>query len=41
MAKLNVEIVTPERRLAQLTADEVIAPGSDGLFGVPQAMSRK
>ena len=25
MAKLNVEIVTPERRLAQLAADEVIA----------------
>ena len=34
MAKLNVEIVTPERRLVQLTADEVIAPGADGLFGV-------
>lgn len=34
MAKLNVEIVTPERRLAQLHADEVIAPGADGLFGV-------
>ena len=34
MAKLNVEIVTPERRLAQLQADEVIAPGADGLFGV-------
>ncbi len=34
MAKLNVEIVTPERRLAQLSADEVIAPGADGLFGV-------
>lgn len=34
MAKLNVEIVTPERRLAQLPADEVIAPGADGLFGV-------
>jgi F-type H+-transporting ATPase subunit epsilon len=34
MARLNVEIVTPERRLAQLTADEVIAPGADGLFGV-------
>jgi F-type H+-transporting ATPase subunit epsilon len=33
-AKLNVEIVTPERRLAQLAADEVIAPGADGLFGV-------
>jgi F-type H+-transporting ATPase subunit epsilon len=34
MARLNVEIVTPERRLAQLAADEVIAPGADGLFGV-------
>ncbi len=34
MAKLNVEIVTPERRLAQLQADEVIAPGAEGLFGV-------
>ena len=32
--RLNVEIVTPERRLAQLTADEVIAPGAEGLFGV-------
>jgi F-type H+-transporting ATPase subunit epsilon len=34
MAKLNVDIVTPERRLAQLSADEVIAPGADGQFGV-------
>lgn len=34
MARLNVEIVTPERRLAQLSADEVIAPGAGGLFGV-------
>ena len=34
MAKLNVEILTPERRLASLQADEVIAPGADGLFGV-------
>ncbi len=34
MAKLKVEIVTPERRLAQLSADEVIAPGANGLFGV-------
>lgn len=32
--KLNVEIVTPERRMAQLSADEVIAPGAEGLFGV-------
>lgn len=34
MARLKVEIVTPEKRLAQLEADEVIAPGADGLFGV-------
>jgi F-type H+-transporting ATPase subunit epsilon len=34
VAKLNVEIVTPERRLAQMAADEVIAPGAEGLFGV-------
>jgi F-type H+-transporting ATPase subunit epsilon len=34
MAKLNVEVVTPERRLALVSADEVIAPGADGLFGV-------
>jgi F-type H+-transporting ATPase subunit epsilon len=34
MAKLSVEIVTPERRLAKVEADEVIAPGADGLFGV-------
>lgn len=34
MAKLNVEIVTPERRLAKVEADEVVAPGANGLFGV-------
>ena len=34
MARLNVEVVTPEKRLAQVEADEVIAPGADGLFGV-------
>jgi F-type H+-transporting ATPase subunit epsilon len=34
MSRLNVEIVTPERRMAQLAADEVIAPGAEGLFGV-------
>jgi F-type H+-transporting ATPase subunit epsilon len=34
MARLNVEIVTPEKRLAKLEADEVIAPGAEGLFGV-------
>ena len=31
---LKVEVVTPERRLIQVDADEVIAPGADGLFGV-------
>src|SRR3954468_17925148 len=34
MAHLNVEVVTPERRLVQVEANEVIAPGADGLFGV-------
>ena len=34
MAKLNVEIVTPERRIAVLTADEVVAPAAEGLYGV-------
>jgi F-type H+-transporting ATPase subunit epsilon len=34
MAKLNVEIVTPERRVAVLTADEVVAPAAEGLYGV-------
>ena len=34
MARLHVEVVTPERRLVQVEADEVIAPGYDGLFGV-------
>ena len=34
MARLHVEVVTPERRLVQVEADEVIAPGADGLFGV-------
>ncbi len=31
MAKLNVEIVTPERRIAVLSADEVVAPAAEGL----------
>ena len=31
---LSLEIVTPERRVAQLTADEVRAPGVQGGFGV-------
>ena len=34
MARLNVEIVTPEKRVAQLEADEAIVPGGEGLFGV-------
>ncbi|HSP18987.1 MAG TPA: ATP synthase F1 subunit epsilon [Myxococcaceae bacterium] len=34
MAKLNVDIVTPERRLASLPADEVVAPAAEGLYGV-------
>ena len=34
MAKLTVEIVTPERRILSAPADEVIAPGGTGLFGV-------
>jgi F-type H+-transporting ATPase subunit epsilon len=34
MAKLNVEIVTPERRVATLSADEVVAPAAEGLYGV-------
>lgn len=34
MAKLNVEIVTPEKRVLQVQADEVICPGALGLFGV-------
>ncbi len=34
MAKLNVEIVTPEKRIVSLQADEAIVPGARGLFGV-------
>jgi F-type H+-transporting ATPase subunit epsilon len=34
MAKLTVEIVTPERRLTSAQADEAIVPGARGLFGV-------
>src|SRR5688572_18016225 len=34
MAKLKVEIVTPEKRMAALDADEAIVPGGEGLFGV-------
>jgi len=34
MAKLKVEIVTPEKRVLSVQADEVIVPGARGLFGV-------
>ena len=34
MAKLNVDIVTPERRLISTHADEVVAPAAEGLYGV-------
>lgn len=34
MARIHVEVVTPERRLVQVDAEEVIAPGALGLFGV-------
>lgn len=34
MATLSVEIVTPEKRILSVQAEEVIAPGGKGLFGV-------
>src|SRR5262245_49198714 len=34
MAKLKVELVTPERRVLSVQADEAIVPGAQGLFGV-------
>jgi F-type H+-transporting ATPase subunit epsilon len=34
MAKLTVEIVTPEKRILSVQADEVVVPGAEGLFGV-------
>jgi F-type H+-transporting ATPase subunit epsilon len=34
MAKVNVEVVTPERRILSQQVDEAIVPGSEGLFGV-------
>ena len=34
MAALTLEIVTPERRIATLKADEVRAPGEEGGFGI-------
>jgi F-type H+-transporting ATPase subunit epsilon len=34
MGKLTVEVVTPERRVLSVQADEAILPGELGLFGV-------
>ncbi len=34
MARLKLDVVTPERRVLAADADEVIAPGAEGLFGV-------
>lgn len=34
MAKLKVELVTPEKRVLSVQADEAIVPGATGLFGV-------
>jgi F-type H+-transporting ATPase subunit epsilon len=34
MAKLSVDLVTPERRIVSVQADEAIIPGARGLFGV-------
>lgn len=34
MAKLSIEIVTPEKRILAVQADEAIVPGGRGLFGV-------
>lgn len=34
MAKIQLDIVTPEKRVVSIEVDEVRAPGSDGLFGV-------
>lgn len=34
MAKVTVEIVTPEKRIASAQVDEAIVPGGEGLFGV-------
>ncbi len=34
MAKLSIDVVTPERRVVAVQADEVIVPGARGLFGV-------
>jgi F-type H+-transporting ATPase subunit epsilon len=34
MAKLTVEIVTPEKRILSVEAEEAVVPGAEGLFGV-------
>jgi F-type H+-transporting ATPase subunit epsilon len=34
VARLTVEIVTPEKRILSVQADEAIVPGGLGLFGV-------
>jgi F-type H+-transporting ATPase subunit epsilon len=34
MSKLTVDVVTPERKVLSVQADEVVVPGVDGLFGV-------
>lgn len=34
MAKLTVDVVTPEKKILSTQVDEVIVPGSEGLFGV-------
>jgi F-type H+-transporting ATPase subunit epsilon len=34
MAKLSVEIVTPEKRILTAQVDEAVVPGAEGLFGV-------
>ena len=34
MAKLSIELVTPERRVLVAQADEAVVPGGRGLFGV-------
>lgn len=34
MASLELEITTPEKRAFKGMADEIVAPGADGLFGI-------
>src|SRR2546423_13840823 len=33
MAKISIEIVTPEKRVLSVQADEAVVPGDRGLFG--------